>query len=83
MGNLDQMNTMDLKDQVRQMVDSCQDENVLQEVLTLLHGAGSDWWLSLNDLEKERTANAMNELNKGQSLSHDSVMQAAWKKLGK
>jgi hypothetical protein len=74
---------IDLKDQVRQLVDSCKDENVLQEVLTLLHGSDGDWWLSMSDMEKQRTTKAMNELKNGQSLSHDSVMQTSWQKLGK
>lgn len=65
------------------MVDSCKDENVLQEVLTLLNGADSDWWLSMSDMEKQRTTKALNELNNRQSLSHDSVMHTAWQKLGK
>jgi hypothetical protein len=77
------MNAMNLKDQVRQLVDSCKDDAVLQEVLTLLHGTGNDWWLSLSDMEKARTTKALQELRNGQSVSHESVMQAAWQNLGK
>ncbi|WP_416440298.1 hypothetical protein [Phnomibacter sp. MR] len=74
---------IELKNQVRQLVDSCKDENLLQEVMTLLNGTANDWWLSMSNLEKERTAKALKELNEGKSLSNESVMQAAWQKIAK
>jgi hypothetical protein len=83
MSNFNQIIAMDLKDQVRQLVDSCKDDVILQEVLTLLHGTDNDWWLTVSDMEKARTTKALQELRNGQSVSHESVMQAAWQKLGK
>lgn len=74
---------IELKNQVRQLVDSCKDEKLLQEVMTLLNGTANDWWLSMSNLEKERTAKALKELNEGKSLSNESVMQAAWQKIAK
>lgn len=74
---------IELKNQVKQLVDSCKDENLLQEVMTLLNGTANDWWLSMSNLEKERTAQALKELNEGKSLSNESVMHAAWQKIAK
>jgi hypothetical protein len=74
---------MDLKGQVRQLVDSCKDDTVLLDVLTLLHGTGDDWWLSLSDIEKARTTRALQELRNGQFVSHESVLQTTWQKVGK
>jgi hypothetical protein len=74
-----------IKDKIHELVNACNDPDVLEHTLSLLtSGAGNhDWWLTLNAAEQERTVHSLEQANASMLISHEEVMNATWEKLKK
>lgn len=74
----------DLKQKLHQLVDSCNDEYLLEEAKAVLESdsSGKDWWDELSEEDKEQFLEGEEEHEKGHSVTHNRLMHQfnEWKK---
>ncbi|MDR0792041.1 MAG: hypothetical protein LBE82_01940 [Chitinophagaceae bacterium] len=72
---------MQVKKEVLQLVDSCNDDALLMEVKQLLN-IENDWWNDLSEKDKNRIRESEMEYEKGNFISHHQLMKdfEEWKK---
>lgn len=70
-----------LKKEVLQLVDNCNDDVLLLEAKQLLQ-AENDWWNELSEEDKNLVTESEAEYEKGNFTTHNKLMQdfEAWKK---
>jgi hypothetical protein len=76
---------MGLKEKLHHLIDSCNDEEILQDTVQLLEQSldKSDWWNLLSNEQKNTTLKAIEESENNQTISHQSIQQKIWSKFGK
>lgn len=76
--------TPDLKQKLHQLVDSCNDEFMLEEARAILesNSTGQQFWDELDDADKEDFLSTEEEHEQGHSLTHQRLMHqfGEWKK---
>lgn len=70
------------KEKIHQLVDACDNDNILQEIKSVLQQTENeqDWWQQLPDAEKEKTLVSLEQADNGQTFSHQQVMERVWAK---
>jgi hypothetical protein len=72
-----------VKDKVHQLVDSCKNEELLEEVKTLLETSKQeDWWNELTPKEQQLLLESEAQYEKKEFISHSELMKRfeEWKK---
>ncbi len=73
---------MSTKTKLHELVDACNDEHLLASAIALLSTqADTEWWSTLPLAEQAKTKTALAQLDEGQAVPHDEVLQAAWQKV--
>jgi len=74
----------DIKNELHQLIDNCDNELLLSEAKTLLESEKEikDWWDELTEEDKTLVMESEAEYEKGKYISHKDLMQQAeaWKK---
>lgn len=73
----------DIKYQLHQLIDQCEDTVLLEEAKVLLEAAKeSDWWDELSEEDKNLVMESEAQYGKGNFISHEELLQRfeAWKK---
>jgi predicted transcriptional regulator len=76
------MDVIELRADLHNMIDKITDSNVLNAVKTLLSGrtvSQSDWWDTISDEEREEIEQGLAEADRGEVIPHEEVM-AKYKK---
>lgn len=70
-----------LKQELHQLVDKCNNEQLLEDVRELLQ-SNKDWWEEMNEKDQNLVMESEAEYNKGNFISHEELMQRfeVWKK---
>ena len=70
-----------IKKEIHELVDKCNDEQLLNETRELLSTAG-DWWEDLSEEDKNLLTESEAQYSKGDFISHTELMQRfeQWKK---
>lgn len=70
-----------LKQELHQLVDKCNNEQLLEDVRELLQ-SNKDWWEEMNEKDQNLVMESEAEYNKGNFISHKELMQRfeVWKK---
>ncbi len=70
-----------IKKEIHELVDKCDDEQILNETKELLSTTG-DWWDELSAEDKNLIKESEAQYAKGDFISHQELMQRfeAWKK---
>lgn len=70
-----------LKQELHQLVDKCNNEQLLEDVRELLQ-SNKDWWEEMNEKDQNLIMESEAEYNKGNFISHEELMQRfeVWKK---
>lgn len=75
------MSQEDLKKNIHTLVESCEDENLLEGVLKILNAVQKpdepDWWNELNETDTQRLEESLVQYKKGKIKGHDAVMKKA------
>ena len=72
-----------IKQELHQLVDKCDNEEVLEEAKVLLEISGTgDWWDELSEEDKNLVQESEMQYSKGDFISHQELMQRfeEWKK---
>ena len=72
-----------IKKEIHELVDKCNNEVLLEETKVLLETAGSgDWWDELSDEDKNLIQESEAQYSKGDFISHQELMERfeTWKK---
>lgn len=72
-----------IKKEIHELVDKCNNEVLLEETKVLLETAGSgDWWDELSDEDKNLAQESLAQYSKGDFISHRELMDRfeTWKK---
>ena len=72
-----------LKSQLHQLVDTCENDLLLQEVKNILESSSLvDWWAELPEKDKLMVMESEAEYKKGEFITHTQLKEqlAAWKK---
>lgn len=77
-----------LKNELHRLVVLTDDEEVLRQVKSvfefLLHeDSETDWWVTLSDKEQMQVQQALQELDKGERMTHEAVRAEINQMLGK
>lgn len=69
------MGTLELKNKIHSLVDTINDDEMLQAILTLLDRSNTnDWWDELSAEEKASIENGLKDIDEGNVNSHEHVM---------
>lgn len=70
-----------IKQELHQLVDQCNNEQILEDVRELLQ-SNKDWWDELSEADQQLVKESEAEYNKGNFISHEELMQRfeQWKK---
>lgn len=70
-----------IKQELHQLVDQCNNEQILEDVRELLQ-SNKDWWDELSAADQQLVLESEAEYNKGNFISHEELMQRfeEWKK---
>lgn len=81
--NFSQIIQMSLKEKIHALIDSCDDEMLLQDTFSLLESASQkkDWWSLLSTEQQAITARSIAQLKNNETQSHQQVQQKIWQKL--
>ena len=72
-----------IKQELHQLVDKCDNEELLEEAKVLLEISGTgDWWDELSEEDKNLVQESEMQYSKGDFISHQELMQRfeEWKK---
>ncbi len=76
------MDVIELRTDLHNMIDKISDSNILSAVRTLLSGkiaTQTDWWHTISDEERAEIEQGLAEADRGEVISHEEVM-AKYKK---
>jgi len=70
-----------IKQELHQLVDQCNNEQILEDVRELLQ-SNKDWWDELSAADQQLVKESEAEYNKGNFINHEELMQRfeQWKK---
>lgn len=75
---------MEIKQQLHQLVDQCENEELLEEVKSLLETGNKekDWWDDLTETDKNLLMESEVQYGKGNFINHEELMKRfeEWKK---
>jgi hypothetical protein len=71
------------KNKLHALIDQCDDDLLVDHAIALFSKEEEDWWGKLSDAEKQKTILAIKELDTGNGVPHEAIMQEAWKRIGK
>ena len=75
------MSQEELKKNIHTLVESCEDENLLEGVLKILNAIQKpdepDWWSDLSETDKQRLEESYTQYEKGKVKAHKDVMKKA------
>ena len=72
-----------LKSQLHKLVDTCDNDYLLQEVKTILESSSTeDWWSAMPEKDKLLVKESENEYKKGEFITHTQLKEQLqkWKK---
>ena len=76
-----------LKQNIHTLIESCEDENLLEGVYKILNAIQKpdepDWWNDLTETDKQKLEESIVQYQNGNFKSHDDVMKKANKWLKK
>jgi hypothetical protein len=65
----------DIKQQLHNLIDNCDNEILLTEAKELLESTENDWWNELDEKDKTLLINSETQYEKGNYISHKKLMQ--------
>ena len=75
---------MPIKQQLHQLIDQCENEELLEEAKTLLEAGNKekDWWDDLTETDKNLLMESEVQYGKGDFINHEELMKRfeQWKK---
>lgn len=79
------MSTIELKNRIHSLVDTINDSEMLQAILTLLNRSDStgDWWDDLSDEQKASVERGLEQANRGEFVPASEVKASVDKLLGR
>lgn len=69
------MSTSELKDNIRQLLDSTNDEAKLMVVYNALSEGEKDWWDDLSDEQKASVQRGVDDIKSGRVTPHNEAMK--------
>ncbi len=77
------MNTK-LKENIHHLVDTCEDELILEEAFNLLNASSNsseDWWNLLDAKQQQLTLESIEQSVNGKVVAHSIVSERIWQKI--
>lgn len=69
------MSTIELKNRIHSLVETINDDDMLQAILTLLNRSDKvDWWDELTPEQQESIDKGLKDIEEGRVHSHEDVM---------
>jgi len=69
------MKSIDIRAELKQLIDSEQDISLLNTVKSLLSQDGDDWWHAITEAERKEINEGIAQANRGEFISHKEVMK--------
>lgn len=73
--NYETMTTLDLRTELKHLIDAEQNPSVLEALRTLLTRPQEDWWDSISEEERAEIEQGIAEADRGEFISHEEVMK--------